>query len=366
MIETGPCRRRRARSARSSHPACRRLGGAERDPRGSGLERKHRGLEVHTTLREEREVLPFGQRLVTRGEHRVVVAGGGTFAASRDREHLREPEEEPRRREAPEVLARQEARETRKLGHDDHRVGEPVRVVRGDDRRLAFDQTRLAGHVDAPEDDLHDDPGEDLQESVGGRSFRRWSAHVPDGIASAGVARCTRPARRSHVQYCRFDSKETDACSRPSRPSSTTRTPRFGMVIVLLFVVAAACSSGGSSDTASSVTQPSGAALVGTHWVLSSDTDLGVPITGVVVTAMFKAGTLSGNSGCNGYTTSYKVSGSKLTVGAQIAGTRMACPPAPTAVEQEYLTRLPQVASYMIKGQKLTLEGRLGHHAPRL
>lgn len=138
-------------------------------------------------------------------------------------------------------------------------------------------------------------------------------------------------------------------------PTSNTRTLRYGMVTALLLVVAAACSSGGSNDTATSVTRPSGAPLVGTHWVLSGDTDLGVPTTDVVVTAMFKAGTLSGNSGCNGYTTGYKVSGSKLTLNAQIAGTRMACPPAPTAVEQEYLTRLPQVASYAIKGQKLTL-----------
>jgi heat shock protein HslJ len=32
------------------------------------------------------------------------------------------------------------------------------------------------------------------------------------------------------------------------------------------------------------------------------------------------------------------------------------CPPAPTAVEQEYRTRLPQVTSYVIKGRTLTLQ----------
>jgi heat shock protein HslJ len=144
--------------------------------------------------------------------------------------------------------------------------------------------------------------------------------------------------------------------ARARRGPITTRTLRAGVVTALLLVVVAACSSGGSDGTASTVTRPTALPLVGTHWVLSGDTDLGVPTTGVVVTALFKAGALSGNSGCNGYRTTYKVNGSKMTISAQIAGTLVGCPPAPTAVEQEYRTRLPQVTSYVIKGRTLTLQ----------
>ena len=140
----------------------------------------------------------------------------------------------------------------------------------------------------------------------------------------------------------------------------TNRTVRNGVVTGVLLVVLAACSSGGSESTASSVTNPTGVPLVGSHWVLSGNTDLGVPTSDVVVTAAFKAGVLSGNSGCNGYSTTYEVHGAKLTISPQIAGTLVGCPPAPSAVEQEYRTRLPQVASYSINGQTLTLEDGSG------
>ena len=101
----------------------------------------------------------------------------------------RQPEEEAGRREPPEVLAGEEAREAGQLGRHDHRIGEPVRVVGRDDRRLALDQARRAGHVDPPEDDLHDDPGQDLQEPVGGRSLasRLPLPHEPDGTSPEGA-----------------------------------------------------------------------------------------------------------------------------------------------------------------------------------
>ncbi len=64
---------------------------------------------------------------------------------------------------------------------------------------------------------------------------------------------------------------------------------------------------------------------------------------------------MSGESGCNTYTTSYEVDGTSLTIGSEIAGTRMACPPAETAVERAYLQRLPQVSAYRISSSTLTL-----------
>ena len=143
-------------------------------------------------------------------------------------------------------------------------------------------------------------------------------------------------------------------------PMTASRTVRYGAVVGLLLVLVAECSSNGSDGTASSVTKPAGTPLVGTPWGLSSATDLGVPATDVTVTAVFKGGVLTGNSGCNGYSTAYQLNGSKLTISAQIRGTLVGCPAGPTAVEQGYRARLPQVKSYEIKGKTLTLLGSKG------
>ena len=106
--------------------------------------------------------------------------------------------------------------------------------------------------------------------------------------------------------------------------------------------------------TAASASASPAVDLEGTAWALTAEAPLGVSLENVSVTARFEDGTLAGQSGCNQYTTSYEVDGPSLTVGADIAGTRMACP-AETAVEEAYLERLPQVASYTIAGNILTL-----------
>jgi heat shock protein HslJ len=82
---------------------------------------------------------------------------------------------------------------------------------------------------------------------------------------------------------------------------------------------------------------------------------LGSPLDGIVVTAHFEDGRMSGESGCNTYTTSYKVNGTSLTIGPEIATTSKACPSAETAVERAYLERLPQVTAYRISNGTLTL-----------
>ena len=69
---------------------------------------------------------------------------------------------------------------------------------------------------------------------------------------------------------------------------------------------------------------------------------------------------MTGSSGCNSYRGPFTVNGTSLTIGPEIAGTRKACAPAPTAVEQAYLARLPQVASYEITGTTLTLRSKSG------
>ena len=76
--------------------------------------------------------------------------------------------------------------------------------------------------------------------------------------------------------------------------------------------------------------------------MLSADAPLGVALEAVAVTAQFDDGRLSGHSGCNSYTASYEVDGDSLTIGPDIAGTNMACPPAQNAIERAYLARFPR------------------------
>jgi heat shock protein HslJ len=137
------------------------------------------------------------------------------------------------------------------------------------------------------------------------------------------------------------------------------RTPR-AVAALLVLAVAAACSSGGSAGTATTVTKPAGVPLTGTHWVLSDATNLGVPTTDISVTAEFRAGVLGGSSGCNSYRTEYRTHGDALTIGASVSGTLRQCAPSVDAVERAYRARLPQVASFSIVGERLTLAGSNG------
>lgn len=139
----------------------------------------------------------------------------------------------------------------------------------------------------------------------------------------------------------------------------TSRRSHLVAAVLVVLAVASGCSSGGSGGT-SGASRARGRSLTGTHWVLSDPTNLGVPLNGVAVTAKLDAGVISGNSGCNGYRAPYTVDGSKLTISRPVAGTLMQCPPAPQAVETAYRARLPQVASYAIRGARLTFSGSDG------
>jgi uncharacterized membrane protein len=64
---------------------------------------------------------------------------------------------------------------------------------------------------------------------------------------------------------------------------------------------------------------------------------------GVTATVVFdREGRASGRSGCNRFTGGYQLSGEGLSFG-QIAGTRMACPPAESETEQRFLDLLQKV-----------------------
>jgi heat shock protein HslJ len=118
-------------------------------------------------------------------------------------------------------------------------------------------------------------------------------------------------------------------------------------------LVAAACGSSVNRPAVSSTTP--GPALEGTSWQLTATTPLGTDLGQVTVTALFDQGVVRGEGGCNTYNGPYTVSGSKLTIGPNLATTQKACPAAPTAIETAYLGRLVKVASYSVAGDTLTL-----------
>jgi heat shock protein HslJ len=137
------------------------------------------------------------------------------------------------------------------------------------------------------------------------------------------------------------------------------RTVRW-TALVCIVLLAAACASGDSDDTSSGPKASGDVSLTGTPWRLSDATSLGVPLAGVAVTAEFADGQVTGSSGCNTYRASYESDAEGLTIGPEIASTRKACEPAPTAVEQAYLARLPQVSIFEITGTTLTLRSMSG------
>jgi heat shock protein HslJ len=114
---------------------------------------------------------------------------------------------------------------------------------------------------------------------------------------------------------------------------------------------------GGASTSGASTSGP--APLEGTSWILGTDA-LGVSgVEEFTPTALFNAGTVSGNSGCNGYSGSYRTSGGSMTI-SNVAGTQMSCGPIADAIETAYLGRLGKVASYAINGSTLTLSDASG------
>lgn len=137
------------------------------------------------------------------------------------------------------------------------------------------------------------------------------------------------------------------------------------LAIAVIGVVTSACSDGNDSSSPSTTTRPGASTgLTGVNWVLTDQASLGVPLTGVTVTARFENGSISGDTGCNAYGGSYSTTGSSMTIGDDIVTTQRACLPAgsgtssPSAVERAYLGKLPDVGSFRVSHDTLTLAGR--------
>jgi len=128
------------------------------------------------------------------------------------------------------------------------------------------------------------------------------------------------------------------------------RSVRVTTLLALLALAACGSSGGSSGGTART------ASIDGTDWVLTSMTPAVPGLTRVTVTASFAGGRLSGHSGCNTYHASFTQDGDSLTVGKDIASTKIACPAPLSAIEQAYLGRLPKVASFTRSDSTLTLK----------
>ena len=107
---------------------------------------------------------------------------------------------------------------------------------------------------------------------------------------------------------------------------------RSAGLLALTALVAAACNTAAANGNSG---------LANTEWLLS--TMDGAPIvSGTNVTLGFGLAQASGNSGCNDYTTSYQVSGSRELVFGDIAATRKLCDQAANALETKYFASLAQ------------------------
>ncbi|GMU80060.1 MAG: hypothetical protein AMXMBFR46_28470 [Acidimicrobiia bacterium] len=131
----------------------------------------------------------------------------------------------------------------------------------------------------------------------------------------------------------------------------------FLVLLVVGSVVLSACGdSGGDAGGGTPRGDGSGRApLEGPTWVLDQRASgFATTATSIRVTAVFDGGRVSGHSGCNRYSAAYEVRGRSLTL-SPVAGTRMACEPPASTVEDEYLARLERVRSFAIAGDRLTL-----------
>jgi heat shock protein HslJ len=126
--------------------------------------------------------------------------------------------------------------------------------------------------------------------------------------------------------------------------------------VFVAFVVATT----GSFVSAANAASNARPTLRGTNWVLTGRVSLGTPLEGVAVNAVFGNKRVEGSSGCNGYSSSYTTSGSRMTIQNDGVSTLIACEGAAGKVETRYLAALQRVGRWRITGHNLTLSTRTG------
>ena len=124
---------------------------------------------------------------------------------------------------------------------------------------------------------------------------------------------------------------------------------KYLLILFLLSLAVSACSA--------PATREPGDSLVGS-WMLSAYGPISAAlpsVAGVEAGLTFNAdGTLTGNSGCNGYSGSYTVEGNQITF-SPIVSTRMACDKPIMEQEAAIHQVLTDIASFQIEGTQLTL-----------
>ena len=134
--------------------------------------------------------------------------------------------------------------------------------------------------------------------------------------------------------------------------------------MLALFVVAALALAACTSGAAPTGTPPAAAVpLEGTDWQLTQYVGAAGGVVripkGVVVTALFESGRLSGNAGCNTYGADYELDGAAVSI-TGVAATAMACTGAAGPVDSAYLAILPKLATYAISGATLEMRNDTG------
>jgi heat shock protein HslJ len=98
----------------------------------------------------------------------------------------------------------------------------------------------------------------------------------------------------------------------------------------------------------------------GVDWELASGTVDGADLPIIdnhPITLSFADGNAGGTAACNGYGTSYEITGSEITF-SELIWTEMACIPEEVMEsEQAYLAALPRVGTFAISNDTLTLSG---------
>ena len=134
---------------------------------------------------------------------------------------------------------------------------------------------------------------------------------------------------------------------------STGRGPRRALSLVFIAAVVAtvaACSGGAATPAPSASAAASASAgaleLDGTSWLLTDyiSPDGAVFTVPAAVTPLlaFDGGNLTGNAGCNTFSSTYTVTGDAIEIGP-ITSTKMACEEPMSTVENAYLAALESV-----------------------
>ena len=106
-----------------------------------------------------------------------------------------------------------------------------------------------------------------------------------------------------------------------------------------------------------------GTPLEGTKWRLVGWTISSIDPADVTITAKFSQDKLSGNSGVNSYSGSYKLGPGDAFSGGPFAGTLMAGPEPAMRAESAYLKLLSQAKSYTVSHGTLTLHDEGGNES---